>query len=285
MIRQGSLQVKTGYFTAFVLLVVSYILIFITLQHLLRETKWVEHTDLVITDLHTLLANTSEAESAARGYVLFNDPDELQTFYSTTRSVDLLLRKIDSVTSDNESQQKNTDTLKLMIQEKLGRTYRAILLFQQAGNAFTPEMKDGGEVAKKLMENIRALVTKMELHESRLLRVRKERLRAVSASIKIITITSLTIALLLSAYSFITYSKENTAKSRSNEQAERYRLQLEKKVSELQDANNELHELRSLEKFTATGRIARTIAHEIRNPLTNIVLAADQIEASPASKE
>jgi signal transduction histidine kinase len=47
----------------------------------------------------------------------------------------------------------------------------------------------------------------------------------------------------------------------------------------LQEANLELQELRSLEKFTATGRVARTIAHEIRNPLTNIALASEQIKA------
>jgi signal transduction histidine kinase len=35
--------------------------------------------------------------------------------------------------------------------------------------------------------------------------------------------------------------------------------------------------LRSIEKFAATGRIARTIAHEVRNPLTNISLATEQL--------
>ena len=33
-----------------------------------------------------------------------------------------------------------------------------------------------------------------------------------------------------------------------------------------------------MEKFAATGRIARTIAHEVRNPLTNINLAVDQLK-------
>ncbi|MBK9570128.1 MAG: hypothetical protein IPO53_09550 [Chitinophagaceae bacterium] len=43
-------------------------------------------------------------------------------------------------------------------------------------------------------------------------------------------------------------------------------------------ANTELIQVRSHEKFAATGRIARTIAHEVRNPLTNINLAADQLK-------
>jgi signal transduction histidine kinase len=36
--------------------------------------------------------------------------------------------------------------------------------------------------------------------------------------------------------------------------------------------------MRSIEKFAATGRIARTIAHEVRNPLTNINLAVEQLQ-------
>jgi signal transduction histidine kinase len=120
----------------------------------------------------------------------------------------------------------------------------------------------------------------METHETELLQLRKEKLRGVSISIKVITLTSLIIALLLSLYSFVTYSKESRAKQKADEQANSYRNQLENKVKELQEANNELQELRSLEKFTATGRIARTIAHEIRNPLTNIALASEQISSA-----
>lgn len=34
----------------------------------------------------------------------------------------------------------------------------------------------------------------------------------------------------------------------------------------------------NLKKFSATGRIARLLAHEVKNPLTTIVLSADQLQ-------
>ncbi len=52
---------------------------------------------------------------------------------------------------------------------------------------------------------------------------------------------------------------------------------LKRRVAELQKANAELRELLQTEKLASSGRIARTIAHEVRNPLTNILLAADQV--------
>lgn len=38
------------------------------------------------------------------------------------------------------------------------------------------------------------------------------------------------------------------------------------------------------EKFAITGRIARLIAHEVRNPLTNILLAVSQLKTEPAAE-
>jgi signal transduction histidine kinase len=54
---------------------------------------------------------------------------------------------------------------------------------------------------------------------------------------------------------------------------------LKKRIADLDKANKELTQMRSVEKFAATGRIARTIAHEIRNPLTNINLAVEQLQS------
>ena len=39
------------------------------------------------------------------------------------------------------------------------------------------------------------------------------------------------------------------------------------------------------EKFVITGRIARLIAHEVRNPLTNILLAVSQVKSEPLSED
>src|SRR6185437_4387478 len=54
---------------------------------------------------------------------------------------------------------------------------------------------------------------------------------------------------------------------------------LKKRIADLDKANKELMQMRSAEKFEATGRIARTIAHEVRNPLTNINLAVEQLQS------
>jgi signal transduction histidine kinase len=91
------------------------------------------------------------------------------------------------------------------------------------------------------------------------------------------TAVSLLIALVTIVYSVLIYNRENRAKLRAIANAKSYSMQLEERVQDLDRANRELEELRSMEKFAATGRIARTIAHEVRNPLTNIALASEQV--------
>ena len=58
-----------------------------------------------------------------------------------------------------------------------------------------------------------------------------------------------------------------------------YLKQLQQRIKELDKANKELLLMKRNEKFAATGRIARSIAHEVRNPLTNIDLAVAQIKS------
>ncbi|RYF85614.1 MAG: hypothetical protein EOO03_12990 [Chitinophagaceae bacterium] len=52
---------------------------------------------------------------------------------------------------------------------------------------------------------------------------------------------------------------------------------INKQLADLAAAREELMAQQSQAKFMATGRIARTLAHEVRNPLTNINLAMEQL--------
>jgi signal transduction histidine kinase len=72
--------------------------------------------------------------------------------------------------------------------------------------------------------------------------------------------------------------RENKARGKAVQRIKDYQSELNNRIVELARANTELLQMRRLEKFVATGRIARTIAHEVRNPLTNINLAADQLK-------
>src|SRR5690606_36802667 len=135
------------------------------------------------------------------------------------------------------------------------------------------------------MEKIEKQVVEMQSSERQLWEKRSQQISQCSNFIKIFNIASFIIALLLALFSLIVYNKENKAKKDHENKTFVFRDQLEKRVEQLAELNKELIELRSREKYGVTGRIARTIAHEVRNPLTNISLSIEQLRTEVENTE
>ncbi len=119
----------------------------------------------------------------------------------------------------------------------------------------------------------------MQLEEKRQLLERDEKLKTTFTAINTITIISLLLTLILVIIGFVSYTSENKARKEGLQRIQVFQDELKKRIDELNTANEQLIKMRSIEKFAATGRIARTIAHEVRNPLTNIDLAASQLKS------
>jgi len=283
MLTTGSFKVKSGYVIAFVLLLISHVLIFSTLRKLIKHTERVDRTAKIINDADLLLSSVSQAESAVRGYMITKKETFLVPVDGLVKQADSIVNNMMLLTADKEIYHAKLDSIKELVRLKQRVFNRAIDSVQSRAVAIdTSTYKRGPEI----MSMIKRLTTFIKSTETSELQSKKDQLEAGSITIEIITITSLIIAVILAVYSFITYSKENEAKEEADRKALSYREALEKKLHELEEVNKQLVELKSQEKFAATGRIARTIAHEVRNPLTNISLAAEQIrEAIPENEE
>jgi signal transduction histidine kinase len=139
--------------------------------------------------------------------------------------------------------------------------------------------------SKREMDKLRLTVAIMQDEEKRLLAKRDTALKSTFATINSITSISLVLTVMLVVIGFVTYTNENKARITAMKNLKENQQQLSNRVNELNDANIELKQMRSLEKFAATGRIARTIAHEVRNPLTNINLATSQLKTDILSPD
>ena len=89
---------------------------------------------------------------------------------------------------------------------------------------------------------------------------------------------SVGMTVLMAVFAYFTYTNENKARRIADRRAADYQQQLQDRIEELDKVNKELIQMRSVEKLAASGRIARSIAHEVRNPLTNINLAVEQLQ-------
>lgn len=278
-------RTRMGFLAAFVLLLISYLLTFISTQKIIKQDYWINHTNEVIHDLDKVLGYITKGESAFRGYLISNNKSLLDVYGQSEIDTYDAFRKLKLLTAENLQQQKNLDSLLQLIDQKFIYTGKIISDFSSKNKKVTDITlleESEGLLKNKRIENY---VHQMQDTENTLWNERSQNVSRYSELIRVFNIASVLIAILLTLYSFLVFNKENKAKKEASRIAEKYKLQLQNRVQQLADLNTELIELRSLEKYSVTGRIARTIAHEVRNPLTNINLAAEQLRSELNSTE
>ena len=271
-------RIRIGYGTAFFLLLISSLVTLFTNRELLYQANYVENTNNTITNLEKLMSDVKDGETGARGYAVMHDVRFLQPYYTSRPRVDSTLAtlKKDAV---ERIQQERLDTLHGLIAVKFSIIQNGIQLLQDNGFKITDSISAGFYRGKTAMDGIRSLVTRMQVHEENELKRRREKMDGIVSTLSSIISISLILAFLLLIFGFLTYMRENKARREADEKVQQYQEQLRVRIMELRGVNKELLQMRSIEKFASTGRIARTIAHEVRNPLTNINLAMEQLKS------
>ena len=283
---KNDFRIKMGYGAAFVLLLISYILTWYANQELVIQSRLVIHSNAVISHMEGLASYMKDAETGVRGYALVKDTSFLDPYYKSRSAIDSTFKLLKAETIDNTDQQILLYTVKKYIDEKYdileaGKEYYATHTFKVGDSAQEASAFRG----KVLMDSVRAIIGLMKVKEQNLLAVRTTELKQRSVSMNIIIVTSLILAFLFATFGFITYMRENRARKSADGQVLSYQHELQQRIEELDTANKELIQMRRTEKFAATGRIARTIAHEVRNPLTNIDLAVSQLKSETTSMD
>ena len=276
---------RWGYFIAFVLLLISYFLIFFIIGKLARQSESITHSYDIINTLESIKAEITDAETGVRGYAITKDFHYLKPYNTGSRNVIHLLVTLKALTAAYDPYLQRADSLARMINKRLSDLKKFIQDFERSGFVLTEEILSSRDANKILMENIRSLVQELKREEQLTMDRRNEVLQRFFKSTTIITVVSLIIALVTIFYSLVMYNRQNKAKEEADRSVRAYSQELEARVNELKKVNGELEELRSIEKFASTGRIARTIAHEVRNPLTNISLAAEQLKETSGGNE
>lgn len=277
-------RIRMGYLAAFLLLLLSYILTFSSTQKLINQANWVNHTSEVIHDLDNVIASVTRSESDFRAYLATNSNFLLADYYRSRNNADSTLKRVKALTIDNTARQANIDSLTKLINTKFIWMDNGILIFDSTNEMPNSILMDNNQ-GLLILRQLEDYIHKIQKEEKNLLNARTGNVAKYSRTIKIINIASIFLAIVLTLYSIITFNKENKAKLIADQQTSEFREQLSQRFDELALLNMELIELRNIEKFAVTGRISRTIAHEVRNPLTNINLAVEHLRSEIDGKE
>ena len=279
------LRIRVGYGTAFFLLLSSYLLTLYANSELLKQARLVDHSNKIINGVESLLSSLKDAETGFRGYLLMNDRKFLTPYIQSRQSVDSTYNSLLQETAIDHEEHSELATLQRLIDKKFEVMQQGLALHEQHLFQLTDSLKMKGFFDLEIMNHIRSIVKQVQGTEEQRLKIRMDTMTTRYKTLNNVIIMSLGVAILMALFGYYTYSYENNARRVADKKVEEYQQQLKEQIEELDKANKELIKMRSIEKFAATGRIARTIAHEVRNPLTNINLAVEQLQSELKAKE
>lgn len=271
-------KIRAGYILGFFLLLISFLLTLYANNELIKNARLVAKTHNLVSNLEAMISKVKDGEIGFRGYLITGDVEYLQPFFGSRNSVDSIYRQTRPLAAKG-SQAEDLDQLKANIEKKYSQFEAALALVRHNNQVYTANMMDSFRRSKYTMDEIMKEVQVMQEKEEILIHDRDSKLKRITDTVQSFVMASMVIAFFLVIFGFSFHVKENKERMFAERKVRAYQDELRKRIDELGAANRELIKMRREEKFAATGRIARTIAHEIRNPLTNINLAADQLSS------
>lgn len=271
--------IRNVYILAFILLFAAYLITLYAKKQLERQVARVELTNNIIKNLDNLLLKIVDGETGLRGYVITKNADFLEPYMGSIKMADSFFNLVTRLTTDDPAQQARLVKLRTEIDKRFEQLSFGVSSFEKNNDEMTNAMRRRQFEAKNTMDSIRSGIATIEQEESKKLEEWNNKMRQTFKAINAFTIISPVIAFSLLLFGFVTYMKISKERKKGLQEITAYQEELKNRIEELAEANVELIKIRSQEKFAATGRIARTIAHEVRNPLTNINLAVDQLKS------
>src|SRR5688500_480216 len=203
-----SLKIKNrwGYVIAFLLLLISYFLIFFIIKTLEKDASSVSHSYAIINNLESIKAEITDAETGVLGYMITKDVGFLKPYNSGSKQVGYSYNELKSHTTANKTYKTKVDSLGVLITRKLEYLSSLVTKFQREGYVLSDEIITTSESNKDIMGSIRKLIKDLKDKEQALMNVRNSKLRSFFQTMAIMAIISLVITLVTIFYSLVTYN-------------------------------------------------------------------------------
>jgi len=244
------------YGLSFLLLIVSAIASYSSINNLLNSQKLVNHTNLVKNNLESIISVLKDAETGQRGFLLTGKDEFLEPYNGALRKAYGLIDETKILTADNSLQQKSAEDLRNIIKLRMS-VLETLIDNKRRGNEPTLQQLETG---KLYMDQARQLVQTMQNRENDLLASRTKSLNKFASS----TPTLIIIASLLSfVVALISFLRVNTDFDK------RTKLQMEL-IEKDEDTTKRLNLIQNIAEKISSGDYKTRVSDEGKDVLGNL---------------
>jgi PAS domain S-box-containing protein len=137
----------------------------------LTVQTWVAHTHEAIVAIASVMASADDAETGQRGFLLTGNASYLEPYEESIKKIWLQFANLESLTTDNLTQQGHLQVLRFQLQNRLAR-HAATIELARDGDLLAAIDNVRQRQDKVLMDAVRATIAAMDAEEERLLQGR-----------------------------------------------------------------------------------------------------------------
>ena len=161
-------NLRIGLGLSLLLLFISSLASYISIENLIKSSKMVSHSNQVINNLEGIISTLKDAETGQRGYLLTGETVFLSPYYGAKEKAVALLDEVQRQTVDNPVQQLSIKKLEVIVRDRMGLISKTVDFKKVGGSVGVADMLKG----KEHMDSARRIIKSMEEEETRLLAIR-----------------------------------------------------------------------------------------------------------------